>query len=101
MNPELEALGRNIASSLGEAITQYVVAYDELTVVARGDDIVQVVTFLRDDPECRFIAFIDIAGADYPGREKRFDVVYHFLSPQLNRRVRVKVLADDVDPVPS
>ena len=101
MNPELEALGQHIASSLGEAITSQVVAYDELTVIARAQDIVRVVSFLRDDPECRFIAFIDIAGVDYPGREKRFDVVYHFLSPQWNRRVRVKVEADDVNPVPS
>jgi NADH-quinone oxidoreductase subunit C len=101
MNPELEALGQHIASSLGDAITSHVVAYNELTVIARAEDIVEVVTFLRDDPECRFIAFIDIAGVDYPGREKRFDVVYHFLSPQWNRRVRVKVEADDVNPVPS
>ena len=101
MNPELEALGQHIASSLGDAITTHVVAYNELTVVARAEDIVRVVTFLRDDPECRFVAFIDITGVDYPGRENRFDVVYHFLSPQLNRRIRVKVEADDVDPVPS
>ncbi len=101
MNPELEALGQHIASSLGDAITSHVVAYNELTVIARAEDIVRVVSFLRDDPECRFIAFIDIAGVDYPGREKRFDVVYHFLSPQWNRRIRVKVEADDVNPVPS
>jgi NADH-quinone oxidoreductase subunit C len=101
MNPELEALGRHVASSLGEAITQYAVSYDELTVVARGEDILRVVTFLRDDPECQFIALIDIAGADYPGRDKRFDVVYHFLSPHRNRRIRVKVEADEINPVPS
>ena len=101
MNPELEALGQHIASSLGEAITSCAVAYDELTVVARSEDIVRVVEFLRDDPECLFIAFIDITGVDYPGREKRFDVVYHFLSPRHNRRIRIKVEADEVNPVPS
>ena len=101
MNPELEALGHHIASSLGDAITSHVVAYGELTMIARAEDIVRVVTFLRDDPECRFIAFIDITAVDWPGREKRFDVVYHFLSPQFIRRVRVKVEADDVTPVPS
>jgi len=77
------------------------VAYGELTVVARGEDIVPVVTFLRDDPQCRFVCFISICGADYPGRERRFDVVYHLLSPFQNRRIRVKVEADDVTPVPS
>ena len=101
MDAELEALGEHIASSLGEAITDKAVAFGELTLVACGEDIVRVVTFLRDDPQCRFVCFVSICGADYPARERRFDVVYQFLSPQFNRRIRVKVEADDVTPVPS
>ncbi|MCB8820667.1 NADH-quinone oxidoreductase subunit C [Microvirga rosea] len=101
MNAELQALSDHIASSLGEAVTARDIAYDELTLVVRGQDIVKTVTFLRDDSQCRFVSFIDICGADYPGREKRFDVVYHFLSPQLNRRIRIKVEADETTPVPS
>ncbi len=50
--------------------------------------IVDVVKFLRDDPGCRFVSFIDVTAVDYPGREKRFDVVYHLLSPTLNERIR-------------
>jgi NADH-quinone oxidoreductase subunit C len=101
MTAELQALSDHIASSLREAITHRAIAFRELTVVARGEDIVEVVRFLRDDPQCLYISLIDICGADYPGREKRFDVVYHFLSPRHNRRIRVKVEADDVTPVPS
>jgi NADH-quinone oxidoreductase subunit C len=101
MTAELQALSDHIASSLREAITHRAIAFGELTVVARGEDIVEVVRFLRDDPQCLYISLIDICGADYPGREKRFDVVYHFLSPRHNRRIRVKVEADDVTPVPS
>ena len=52
-------------------------------------------------PDCQFICFIDICGADYPEREKRFDVVYHLLSPKLNRRIRVKIETDEATPVPS
>jgi NADH-quinone oxidoreductase subunit C len=101
MNAEFQALGEHIASSLGDAITEFAVAYDELTVVARAEDIVRVITFLRDDPQARFVSFIDICGADYPGRERRFDVVYHLLSPHHNRRIRVKVETDEVTSVPS
>jgi NADH-quinone oxidoreductase subunit C len=101
MKAELEALGAHVASSLGEAIVHHVVAFDELTVVARAEDIVRVITFLRDDPQCQFISFIDLAGVDYPGREKRFDVVYHLLSPRLLRRIRIKVETDEQTPVPS
>jgi NADH-quinone oxidoreductase subunit C len=101
MSAELQALANHVASSLGEAITASAVAYDELTLVVRGEDIVRTVTFLRDDPRCRFISFLDICGVDYPGREKRFDVVYHLLSPHLNHRIRLKVETDEVTPVPS
>ncbi len=101
MSADLLVLSDHIASSLGEAIVDRAVAYDELTVVARRDDIVRVIEFLRDDPQCRFVCFIDICGADYPAREQRFDVVYHLLSPYQNTRIRVKVHTDEVTPVTS
>ncbi|MXQ10990.1 NADH-quinone oxidoreductase subunit C [Microvirga makkahensis] len=101
MSAELQALSEHIVSSLGEAIEDRAIAYGELTIVARLEEIKRVVTFLRDDPQCRFVCFIDICGADYPAREKRFDVVYHFLAPHHNRRIRVKVETDEETPVPS
>jgi NADH-quinone oxidoreductase subunit C len=101
MSADLKDLGDYIAASLGEAITDTAVTYGELTVLARAEDVVRVVTFLRDDPRCRFVSFVDICGADYPGRERRFDVVYHFLSPYLNHRIRLKVEADETTAVPT
>ncbi|MDF2812133.1 MAG: NADH-quinone oxidoreductase subunit [Microvirga sp.] len=101
MTAELQALADHVAASLGEAVTASAIAYDELTVVVRAEDIVRAVTFLRDDPRCRFVSFLDICGVDYPGREQRFDVVYHLLSPHLNHRIRLKVETDEVNPVPS
>ena len=101
MSAELQALSDHIASSLGEAVEDRAIAYDELTIVTRREDIVQVATFLRDDPQCRFVCFIDLCGADYPARERRFDVVYHFLAPHHNRRIRVKLETDEATPVPS
>ncbi|MFD1702005.1 NADH-quinone oxidoreductase subunit C [Methylopila henanensis] len=97
----LETLAAHVAAGLGSALTSASVAYGELTLKVEARDIVEVVTFLRDDPECRFVCFVDVAGVDWPAREKRFDVVYHLVSPVKNLRVRVKVEADDVTPVPS
>jgi NADH-quinone oxidoreductase subunit C len=77
------------------------VTFGELTLHTEANKIVDVLTFLRDDAECRFVCFIDICGVDYPEREKRFDVVYHLLSPYKNHRVRVKVQADEEGAVPS
>jgi NADH-quinone oxidoreductase subunit C len=101
MSAELQALSDHIASSLGATVVDRAIAFDELTIVVRREEIVQVVTFLRDDPQCRFVCFIDLCGADYPAREERFDVVYHFLAPHHNRRIRVKVMTDEATPVPS
>jgi len=56
---------------------------------------------LRDDPRFLFINFTDLCGADYPAREKRFDVVWHLLSPKHNTRVRVTFEANESDPIPS
>lgn len=97
----LVALGEHVAAALGGAVRGFEVAFGELTVNVERDAIVDVITFLRDDTKCRFISFVDVCGADYPAREFRFDVVYHLLSPHLNQRIRVKLEADDVTPVPS
>lgn len=97
----LVALGEHVAASLGDAVLGFEVAFGDLAVTVTRDSIVNVATFLRDDPKCRFISFVDVCGVDYPAREFRFDVVYHLLSPHLNQRIRIKLEADDVTPVPS
>ena len=76
-------------------------AFNQLTVSVEAGKIVDVVKFLRDDPGCRFISFIDVTAVDYPGREKRFDVVYHLLSPTRNLRVRVKMAVGEDMPIAS
>jgi NADH-quinone oxidoreductase subunit C len=101
MADTLDALGEMIASKLAGAVTGFEVAFGELTLTAETDAILRVLKFLRDDPECRFVCFTDLAGADYPQREKRFDIVYHLLSPYKNHRIRVKIEADEDTQVPS
>lgn len=101
MSDALTALNAHIATKLGDAITESKIAYGELALRADPNKIVEVLRFLRDDPECRFVCFTDLCGADYPQRERRFDVVYHLLSPYKNQRIRVKIDADEESPVPS
>jgi NADH-quinone oxidoreductase subunit C len=97
----LNELGAAIVAALPGKVTGHAVAYGELTVAANAADIIAIVTFLRDDPRCQFVSFIDVTAVDWPAREQRFDVVYHFLSPKMNTRVRIKVVTDEVTPVPS
>ncbi|WP_062233491.1 NADH-quinone oxidoreductase subunit C [Aureimonas sp. N4] len=90
-----------LGEALGGKIVDRKLAYGELTLVIRPSDVLDVVTFLRDHPQCQFKNFIDVAGVDYPNRVDRFEVVYHFLSPYLNQRIRVKVTTNEDRPVPS
>ena len=101
MDETLEKLSETIAGALAGSVVGYWVANGELTITATARDIVKVATFLRDDERCRFISIVDITAVDWPGRERRFDVVYHFLSPTHNRRIRVKIEAGEDTRVPS
>jgi NADH-quinone oxidoreductase subunit C len=98
---KLEAISQAIASDLTGAIVAQGMVRDELTVTAKSSEIARVVKFLRDDPRCEFRSIIDITAVDWPSRENRFDVVYHFLSPTKNARVRIKVEVDETAPVAS
>lgn len=97
----LQDLGQHIAAVLADQVIEASVAHGELIITARAEQIIKVVTFLRDDPQCLFKVMVDICGIDFPERPKRFEVVYNFLSLVHNQRVRVKVDADDQTPVPS
>jgi NADH-quinone oxidoreductase subunit C len=101
MDGTLDKLGETIAGGLAGAVLGHWVANDELTVVSAPRDIIKVMTFLRDDERCQFWSFIDVTAIDWPSRERRFDVVYHLLSPKLNVRVRVKIEVGEDTAVPS
>lgn len=101
MSEALKDLAAYLAEKLGNKIGEPVFAYGELTISVEPGDIVDVTSFLRNDVQCQFISIIDVCGADYPTRAKRFDVVYHFLSPRQNLRIRLKLMTDEDTAVPS
>ena len=85
----------------GKTIASMNVTLGELTITAPRDSIVKLLTFLRDDSQCRFETLVDICACDYPTEAERFEVIYHLLSMRLNQRIRVKVRTDEATPVPS
>ncbi|MGO8646494.1 NADH-quinone oxidoreductase subunit C, partial [Rhizobium ruizarguesonis] len=82
-----------LASYLGEARGNLIAAsqikYGELTVTTTVENLIALLTFLRDDAKCGFVNLIDICWVDWPQRELLFDVVYHLLSPKKNLRILV------------
>jgi NADH-quinone oxidoreductase subunit C len=101
MAASLSELSTYLGEKLPGRVHDAVLAYGELTISVEPGDLIGVTTFLRDDAGCQFISIIDVCGADYPSRVKRFDVVYHLLSPKQNLRIRIKVQADEETLVPS
>ena len=97
----LDALGQTIVGALLGAAIDHNVAFNQLTVAVHAEKIVDVVSYLRDDAACRFVNLTDITAVDYPGREKRFEVIYHLLSPTLNTRIRLRAEAGEETQVPS
>ena len=98
---DLIAMPDYLRERAGALITESAFTFGELTLHTQRGHIVELLTLLRDDAKLQFICFIDLAGADYPEREQRFDVIYHLLSPVKNLRVRVKLTTDEDTPVPS
>ncbi len=97
----LRDLGEYVATSLSDYVHATEIAFGELVVEARADQVARVLKFLKDDQSCRFEQLIDLCGVDYPERDPRFDVVYHLLSMSHNRRMRLKVGVNEDQPVPS
>ena len=97
----LDQLAQHVAALLGPNCVGQRLQFGELTLVVPAASVLSVLRALRDDAGCQFEQLVDICGVDYPEREKRFDVVYHLLSPRKNQRLRVKCEVDDATPVPS
>ena len=61
---DIQALSDHVAAGLGDALVSRIVAFGELTIVVERARIVEALTWLRDDPGCRFVNFTDLCGAD-------------------------------------
>ena len=101
MTQALEELGTLIASKRPDCILGYDIAFGELNMDVAPSSILGLVDFLKSDRGCRFSSLVDITAVDYPGREKRFEVVYHLLSMYQNHRLRLRMSVREEDLVAS
>lgn len=98
---KLDQLITVVQDALGPDLITATIDKGELTIETYAGSIVRALTILRDHPQCLFRLLLDVCGVDYPDDHKRFRVVYHLLSIQLNLRIRVKVALVDNMEVPS
>ena len=97
----MEELGQHLELKREDCVLRWAVSRGELTVTVALPRLKGFIEFLRTDRACQFSTLVDITAVDHPGRAKRFDMVYHFLSMHQNHRIRLKVGVREEDMVPS
>ena len=87
----LSKLEKLINSELASKIKASLIENGELLIEINDENLIEVVQFLKSNDNCKFRQLIDIAGVDYPEQEKRFQLVYLFLSHEHNTRIKLLI----------
>jgi NADH-quinone oxidoreductase subunit C len=88
----LEQVREHLAGMAQEAT----VAHGTLALLVEPARLLEVVRTLKDT--LGFDMFLDVTAVDWPERQPRFDVVWHFYSTRQHVRVRVKARVPERDP---
>ena len=91
MISKLQNLEKLINSELSSKIYNSSITYEELLIEISENDLLDVVQFLKLNENCKFKQLIDIAGVDYPENDKRFELIYLFLSHENNTRIKLLI----------
>lgn len=91
-----ELLGK-ISGQFGDSVSVIGEPFGLLTLETSRENIIDVLTYLKNDPILQFIYLTDITGIHYPEQAKPIGVIYHLHSLVNNVRVRVKVFLADGD----
>ena len=89
MSIKLQKLEKLINSELSSKIQKSLIENDELLIEINQSDLIEVVQFLKSNENFLFKQLIDIAGVDYPENDKRFELIYLFLSHENNIRIKL------------
>jgi NADH-quinone oxidoreductase subunit C len=91
MELKLKEVEQVINSELTSKIKKTSINFNELLVETNEDDLIDVILFLKSHDKLKFRQLIDIAGIDYPEEEKRFSLIYFFLSHEMNIRIKISI----------
>tara|TARA_B100001057_G_scaffold419584_1_gene439433 strand:+ start:1026 stop:1643 length:618 start_codon:yes stop_codon:yes gene_type:complete len=86
----LKKIEKLVNSELSSKIHNSLIEHNELLIEINENNLIDVVQFLKSNENCKFRQLMDIAGVDYPEDEKRFELIYLFLS--LDHNIRIKLL---------
>ena len=87
----LSEIEKIINSDLSTKIQNSFIENNELMIEINENELIEVIQFLKTNDKCKFRQLIDIAGVDYPDNEKRFKLIYLFLSHENNIRIKLSI----------
>ena len=87
----LKKIEKLVNSELSSKIHNSLIEHNELLIEINENDLIDVVQFLKSNENCKFRQLMDIAGVDYPEDEKRFELIYLFLSLEYNIRIKLLI----------
>ena len=91
MISKLQNLEKLINSELSSKVQSSSINNEELLIEINDKDLIDTVQFLKLNENCKFKQLIDIAGVDYPENDKRFELIYLFLSHENNTRIKLLI----------
>ena len=97
----LSDLEKKINSELGTKIKNSKIRHKHICINIENENLLEVVLFLKNNNETKFRQLIDITAVDYPQNERRFKLVYLFLSHEFNSRILVNFFINENEIVTS
>jgi NADH-quinone oxidoreductase subunit C len=98
---DITSFQNNLSDTLRESVLSITEERGHIIFEILSNAIVEVVKFLRSKKGFSFTTLIDITAIDFPAREKRFQIIYHFLSMTENKRCKIVASVSDQETVNS
>tara|TARA_Y100000816_G_C26052894_1_gene552240 strand:- start:570 stop:1160 length:591 start_codon:yes stop_codon:yes gene_type:complete len=87
---DLVTIEKKINSELTTKIKSSSINHNELKLLINEENLIDVIVFIKNNPHTKFRQLIDITAVDYPEKEKRFKLIYFFLSHEFNLRLNLE-----------
>ncbi|MDB9784618.1 NADH-quinone oxidoreductase subunit C [Pelagibacteraceae bacterium] len=97
----IQELENVVNSELTSKIKKSNISFNELLLEVEVEELENIINFLKNNENCKFKQLIDIAGVDYPNEEKRFKLIYLFLSHENNLRIKLSINFEIGKKIPS
>ena len=97
----LKNIEKIINSELTTKIKSSSINHNELKLVIDSEDLINVIIFIKNNPQTKFRQLIDITAVDYPEKQKRFKLIYFFLSHEMNLRINIEYYIKEKDVIGS